>query len=681
MKMLDRDIRFIRGIGEARAKALAGLGVHTAGDMLSYYPRAYEDRTAITPVEELCDGMTAQFRATVVGRVATAAIPGGRYITNAAAADDSGAVKLVFFNRPYLSKTLVSGREYLFYGKISRAAGGLQAVSPEFEPISREHPPRGRILPVYRLCAGVTRKLLMSSFAAAYELCAAELSDPMPPQIAAEHGLAEYSWAIRNIHMPESAEALERARRRLVFDELCALCTGLSLLRGKRSGECGKRIPKTEPEEFYSALGFAPTNAQRRTVSEVLNDMSSGGRMNRLVQGDVGSGKTAVAAAACWAVMRAGGQAALMAPTEVLAVQHFEKLAPLMRRFGFETALLTGKTKTAERKRILSGLASGEIVFAVGTHALFSEDVKYSSLDIVVCDEQQRFGVGQRAALVSKGGEPHVLVMSATPIPRTLSLILYGDLDVSVIDELPPGRRPVSTYVVGESMRKRVEAFVQKQAAEGRQTYIVCPAIDEDESEELKSVNEYFAAAASGAYGGLKVGMLHGRMTPSEKERAMDAFRKGETDILVSTTVIEVGVDNPNASLMVVENADRFGLSQLHQLRGRVGRGTAESYCILISDRKNAGRLKILTETCDGFKIAEKDLELRGPGEFFGSRQSGIPGLKLADLTGDMALLREAREAAGKVLGSDPELSKPENSAWAGFVRKTFGGGIGNTFN
>ncbi len=677
---LQKNIQFVKGVGEAKAKALAAVGVKTVGDMLEYYPRAYEDRRIITDVSELRDGMTAQFRATVIGRVHTAALSGGRSITKAAAADETGAIRLVFFNRPYLSKSLVTGKEYLFYGKISNY-DGLSAVSPEIELIDPDKPIEGRILPVYRLTAGLNRKLLMNAAKSVLDAFGSELDDPLPEAIVRRHGLMPYAKAIRSIHIPKNPEELDLARRRMVFSELLALCLGLGLLRGKRQADSGKIIDRPDPGGFYAALGFNPTGAQRRTVETILSDMSSGDRMNRLVQGDVGSGKTAVAAAACWAVMKNGGQAALMAPTEVLATQHYENLAPLMAGFGFKTALLKGKTGARERREILAGLASGEISFAIGTHALFTEDVKYAGLDLVVCDEQQRFGVDQRAALVSKGGEPHVLVMSATPIPRTLSLVLYGDLDVSVIDELPPGRKPIATYVVGEGMRQRIEAFVRRQTDAGHQVYIVCPAIDEDDSEELKSVSEYASSLAREVYGDLRVGILHGKMKSAQKEAAMEAFRRGETDILVSTTVIEVGVDNPNATLMVIENAERFGLSQLHQLRGRVGRGAAESYCVLMTDKTGSQRLKALAETNDGFKIAEKDLELRGPGEFFGSRQSGVPGLRLASLTGDMRVLDEARDAAGEILAHDPGLEKAENQKLSELVEKAFSDGVGNRFN
>ncbi|MBQ1223945.1 MAG: ATP-dependent DNA helicase RecG [Oscillospiraceae bacterium] len=678
---LERDIRFIKGIGEAKAKRLAALGIRSAKDMLEYYPRAYEDRREITPVCDLRDGMVAQFRAMVIGRVTTAALHGGRHITKTSAADETGGIRLVFFNQPYLSKSLVGGKEYLFFGKISYTNDGLCAVSPEIEPIADGKEPKGKILPVYRLTAGINRKLLMNAAKSVLDMCGEELSDPLPLNLVRKYGFSEYSKAIRNIHLPENTTELDCARRRLVFSELLALCLGLGMLRGKREAGDGKLIPRRDPDEFFGQLGFLPTGAQKRTVDAIFNDMSSGERMNRLVQGDVGSGKTAVAAAACWTVMKNGGQAALMAPTEVLASQHYENLAPLMARFGIKTALLTGKTKVGERRKILAGLSSGEIGFAVGTHALFSEDVAYFDLDLVVCDEQQRFGVDQRAALASKGGEPHVLVMSATPIPRTLSLVLYGDLDVSIIDELPPGRKPVATYVVGESMRQRIEAFVRKQTEQGHQVYIVCPAIDEDDTEELKSVSEYAGSLASKVYGDLRVGILHGRMKPAEKEKAMELFRKGETDILVSTTVIEVGVDNPNATLMVIENAERFGLSQLHQLRGRVGRGSAESFCVLMTDKTGSERLKALAETNDGFKIAEKDLEIRGPGEFFGSRQSGVPGLRLASLTGDMSVLKSAQDEAREILAKDPLLEHAENKKLTELVDRAFSLGAGNRFN
>ena len=678
---LERDIRFIRGIGEAKAKRLAALGIRSAKDMLEYYPRAYEDRREITPVCDLRDGMVAQFKATVIGRVITAALSGGRNITKTAAADETGGIRLVFFNQPYLSKSLISGKEYLFYGKISYTNDGLCAVSPEIEAISDGAEPCGKILPVYRLTSGVNRKLLMNAVRSVFDLCENELEDPLPERLVQKYGFSEYSEALRNIHLPKNSEELDLARSRFVFSELLALCLGLGMLRGKREAGEGKLIAKQDKREFFKYLGFEPTGAQKRTVDAIFADMASGERMNRLVQGDVGSGKTIVAAAACWAVIKNGGQAALMAPTEVLATQHYENLSPIMAEFGIKTALLTGKTKAAQRRKILAELASGEIGFAVGTHALFSEDVTYFDLDLVVCDEQQRFGVDQRAALASKGGEPHVLVMSATPIPRTLSLVLYGDLDVSIIDELPPGRKPVATFVVGESMRKRIEAFVRKQTEQGHQVYIVCPAIDEDDTEELKSVAEYAGSLASTVYGDLRVGILHGRMKSSEKESAMELFRKGETDILVSTTVIEVGVDNPNATLMVIENAERFGLSQLHQLRGRVGRGSAESFCVLMTDKTGSERLKALAETNDGFKIAEKDLEIRGPGEFFGSRQSGVPGLRLASLTGDMKVLNSAQEEARNILSKDPELKNAENEKLVGLVDRAFSSGAGNRFN
>ena len=676
----ERDIRTLKGVGDAKAKLFAAAGIRTVGELIAYYPRDYEDRRAITPVGELRAGTAAQFCAELARRPVTVALPGHRSVTHAAAADETGGVELTFFNQPYLSRSLVQGRRYLFYGKIERGRSGLTAVSPEFEPVAGGAAPEGRILPVYRLTKGLGRRALMSAVRAALEETP-RLEDPLPEGLRLRRGLCEKDFAVRTLHLPPDETALNAARERMIFEELFLLSLGLGLFRGRREGAAGTRVPPTDPAPFLGALGYALTGAQRRALDEIAADMASGRPMNRLVQGDVGSGKTAVAAAAAWTVMVNGGQAALMAPTEVLAVQHFEKLSPLMARFGLQTALLTGHTRAAERRKILAGLASGEIAFAVGTHALFTGDVAFARLRLVICDEQQRFGVDQRAGLVAKGDRPHVMVMSATPIPRTLALMIYGDLDISVIDEMPPGRKPVATYVVGEDMRPRIEAFVRKQAAAGRQVYVVCPAIDEDDAEELRSVTEYAEKLSRTAYADLRVGVLHGRMKPAEKEAVMAAFRRGETDVLVSTTVIEVGVDNPNATLMVVENAERFGLSQLHQLRGRVGRGGEASYCVLMTAREDAERLKILAATNDGFVVAQKDLELRGPGEFFGSRQSGLPTLRMASLTGDMRTLRAAQDEAAALLAEDPGLRLPAHAALKAAVGGLFSGEAGNRFN
>ena len=501
--------------------------------------------------------------------------------------------------------------------------------------------------------------------------------------------MAAAEFSLKNIHFPEDEEALSLARRRLAFEELFYLAVGLSFLKDRRGRE-GDGFPLSPrlKKDFLSLLPFAPTQAQSRVMDEVAADLTSGRPMNRLVQGDVGSGKTAVAAYAGWLCAGSGCQTALMAPTEVLAEQHFKSLSQLLAPAGVRVGLLTGSMPAAEKKRTRAALASGEIDFAVGTHALISEGVAFRRLALIVADEQHRFGVAQRSALAAKGGvgtPPHVLVMSATPIPRTLALIIYGDLDVSVIDQLPPGRTPIATYVVREDKRQRMYGFVRKQTAEGRQVYIICPAVEENPDaalpgEEspalnLKAVKTYAEKLQKEVFPDLRVGLLHGKMKPREKEAAMSAFASGETQVLVATTVVEVGVDVPNASLIIIENADRFGLSQLHQLRGRVGRGRHPSHCVLITgtrSREAMERLHTLASTTDGFKISEEDLKARGPGDFFGNRQHGLPQMKLADLAGDMRLLSEAQEAARSLLARDPRLSHPENRPVLDRVRQLF---------
>ena len=467
------------------------------------------------------------------------------------------------------------------------------------------------------------------------------------------------------IHFPADFQALEIARRRLIFEELFVLACALGKMRGERVREQGIRLKPVELERFWETLPFSPTGAQRRAVDEALSDLYSGSVMNRLVQGDVGSGKTLVAAALIWAAWQNGLCSAFMAPTEILAQQHYTTLSGFLAPFGVRIRKLTGSTGAKEKREIKAALAAGEVDLVIGTHALFSADVEYGNLGLVITDEQHRFGVGQRSALIGKGQRPHVLVMSATPIPRTLALILYGDLDVSILDEMPPGRQKVDTFAVNESYRARLNGFIRKLASEGRQIFVVCPMVEENDElpQELKSAEEH-AKALQEAFPELRVACVHGKMKPKEKDAVMAAFVAGETDVLVSTTVIEVGVDVPNAALMVVENAERFGLSQLHQLRGRVGRGRHKSWCILVSDAEGdevRARLDILCKTGDGFKIAEEDLRLRGPGDFFGSRQSGLPEMHVADLGADAQILQRAQQAALKLLADDPALARPEN--------------------
>ena len=470
---------------------------------------------------------------------------------------------------------------------------------------------------------------------------------------------------------------MNEARRRMVFEELFLLTCGLQLLRQRRRDVAGPACHPMDMEPFYRRLPFALTGAQRRAIADAVGDMVSGKPMNRLCQGDVGSGKTMVAAACIWFAVENGWQTALMAPTEILARQHYQGLAPLLARFSIRCALLTGSTRARERREILAGLADGTIDLCIGTHALLTEDVQYQKLGLVVTDEQHRFGVNQRAALSQKAEDPHLLVLSATPIPRTLALVIYGDLDVSVIDELPPGRQKVDTFALGESYRPRVQAFIRKLAAAGQQIFVVCPLVGEPDQipDERKAVTAYARQLQEQVFPDLRVAVLHGKMKPKEKEKVMAAFAAGESDILVSTTVVEVGVDVPNATCMVVENADRFGLSQLHQLRGRVGRGKEKSYCILLSDSRNEetrARLKVMTQTNDGFVISQEDLRLRGPGDFFGQRQHGLPAMKIADLSCDMRLLDEAQTAARQLMERDPELTEPTHQALRDRIRQLF---------
>ena len=667
MAELNTDIRYIKGIGEARAKALHKLGIATLGDLLSYFPRRWEDRTLTRPIRELPVGEYACVRAMLASDPTASRIAGGRTLVKIRAVDDSGALDVAFFNQEYRRTSLHKGETYIFYGKVEGDLLRRRMTNPLLEPEGRQLL-TGRIMPVYPLTAGVTQTMLAKAMRQGLDACEGLLPDVLPDDVRQAHHLCYTGYAYENIHFPTSPEALDIARRRLVFEELFLLSCGLQLLRSRRGTERGPACENVALTPFYDALPFALTNAQRRAIEQAVTDMTSGRSMNRLCQGDVGSGKTMVAAACVWFAAQSGWQSALMAPTEILARQHYENLAPLFARFGLRCALLTGSTRAKERREILAGLSDGSIDLCIGTHALLTEDVQYARLGLVITDEQHRFGVGQRAALSKKAASPHILVLSATPIPRTLALIIYGDLDVSVIDELPPGRQRVDTFAVNESYRQRLNGFIRRQVAQGHQVFIVCPLIAEDDQlpDERKAVAAYADKLRREVFPDLRIAVLHGRMKAREKEAVMAAFAAGESDILVSTTVVEVGVDVPNASLMVVENAERFGLSQLHQLRGRVGRGSAKSWCILLSDSENEDtrrRLRVLTETNDGFKISEEDLKLRGPGDFFGQRQHGLPTLKAADLSCDMRLLDEAQTAACALLAQDPTLADPAHGA------------------
>ena len=667
MADLNTDVRYIKGIGEAKAKALGKLGIFTLGDLIGWFPRRYEDRRETRPISSLIPGETACVAAMIASEPKVSHIRKGMDLVKVRAVDDTGALDVTFFNQSWLKNQLRVGETYIFYGRAEGSLLRKTMAGPVVEPEGRQEF-TGRIVPVYPLTAGVSQLLLSRAIRQGLDECADILPDCLPDYVRQTHGLCRVNYAYENIHFPESPEALDIARRRLAFEELFFFAIGLKLLRFRRETVSVEPFRPVDMAPFYDALPFILTGAQRRCVDEAIADMTAGKPMNRLCQGDVGSGKTMVAAACVYFCVKNGRQAALMAPTELLAEQHYRGLAPLLEQLGLRCALLTGSTPAKTKRSVTAQLASGELDFAIGTHALISGGVAYANLGLVVTDEQHRFGVAQRTALAEKGEHPHTLVMSATPIPRTLALILYGDLDVSVIDQLPPGRKPIETYAVTSAYYPRLYAFIRKQVEAGRQVYIVCPMVSENDDlpDERKAVTEYAQKLQSEIFPDLRVAYVHGKMKSREKDTVMSAFAAGETNILVSTTVIEVGVDVPNASLMVVENAERFGLSQLHQLRGRVGRGQHQSYCVLVSDNKNdetRQRLRAMTKTADGFKIAEEDLRLRGPGDFFGLRQHGLPGLRVADIGCDTRLLTEAQTAAEELLAHDPSLARHPDTA------------------
>ena len=652
----------LKGVGPARAKQLEKLGLVTIYDLIAFFPRGYEDRTKRAAIGALVPDVPACFEAMVISQPTTAALRRGMELTRVRVADETGQLTLTWFNQPYRQKQLVYGQSYIFYGAVRSDHPG-QMANPAFEPLEHAGEVTGRLVPVYPLTGGLSSRLLAGCITQALEACRTDIPDVLPEAVRQRYRLCPAPMAYEMIHRPLDEALLDAARRRLVFEEFFIFSAGLSMLRSRQTR--GKAaVCRTDcMEPFEAGLPFALTGAQRRAIGDVLRDLASGTPMNRLVQGDVGSGKTMVAAAAAFCVIRNGHQAALMAPTEILAEQHAATLTRLLAPLGISIALLTGSMTAAQRRPVLAGLADGSIQLIVGTHALFSEKTMFRDLGLVIADEQHRFGVAQRARLAAKGHSPHLLVMSATPIPRTLALLAYGDLSVSVLDELPPGRSPVETFLVGESMRQRIHAFTRRQCAEGRQVYIVCPVVEEGDDDSLKSAEAWAEALRTTVFPDLRVGLLHGKMKGTEKEAALAAFARHETDILVCTTVVEVGVDVPNATLMVIENADRFGLAQLHQLRGRVGRGDAQSYCVLFTSNRNPetqARLKALCATNDGFKIAETDLAQRGPGDFLGNRQHGLPLFKMADLQMDLQTLQDAQRAAAEALPSPEALDAPE---------------------
>lgn len=662
MATLNTDIRYIKGVGEARAKSLAKLGITDLRSLLSYFPRAYDDRRAYKKIADLIPGENACVCAVIAGEPKLSRIRKGLDLIKLRAVDETGALELTYFNQSYLKNTFHTGDAYVFFGRAEGTPSRPQMTNPLFE---REgaHQITGRIMPIYPLTAGISQSMLYKAVEQGLAACVDELPDILPENVRLVYQLCHTRFAYENIHFPTDDEALSAARRRLAFEELFLLALGLKLLRERRTFVAGKQCKKVDLSPFFSSLPFSLTGAQRRAIGDIARDLTGKRPMNRLVQGDVGSGKTMVAAAAIYMAAKNGLQCALMAPTEILAEQHYRSLAPLLEPLGIPCALLTASTKARERRALNERLRSGELSLVIGTHALLSPDVQYQNLGLVVTDEQHRFGVDQRAALSAKGDDPHLLVMSATPIPRTLALMIYGDLDVSILNELPPGRQKIDTFAVPSSYHERIYAFLRKLVAEGRQAYIVCPMVAENDElpDERKAVTAYAETLQKEVFPDLRIAPIHGKMKPKEKDAVMRAFAAHEIDVLVSTTVIEVGVDVPNAALMLIENAECFGLSQLHQLRGRVGRGQHKSYCVLVSDNKgeeNKQRLKVMSSTSDGFAIAEEDLKLRGPGDFFGSRQHGLPSLRVADLSCDLSLLHETQSAAEQLLAADPALKK-----------------------
>ena len=650
MARLSDPITILKGIGPTKAKQFAALNIFTLEDLICHFPRGYEDRTRLVPIEKLEPDKPACFKAMVMNTPRTSHIRKGLDITKVQVADHSGRLTLTFFNRKFSAEQLKYGSEYIFYGAVSGDFIGYNMTSPTFEPVDSVPLATRRVLPIYPLTAGLSNASVVKAVEQALLLC-----DPpaeiIPESVRAEYGILPAQRAYRAIHAPTSMEEAEMAKRRLIFEEFFVFSAGLSLMRAKRALKKSPPYEKTDLGAFYNTLPFTLTSAQNRAISEIAADLVKGAPMNRLVQGDVGSGKTMVAAAACYLAIKNGHQAAMMAPTEILAEQHFASLSKLLNPLGITVCLLTGSLTPKQKKSVREDIEKGNAQLIVGTHALVSDATVFADLGLVVTDEQHRFGVAQRSALTAKGHDPHLLVMSATPIPRTLALLLYGDLEVSILDELPPGREPVDTFLVDESFRARINAFIRKQVSEGHQCFVVCPAVEETDGLDIKSAEVWADTLRQTVFPDLRVALLHGQMKGAEKEEIMGNFASGNADVLVATTVIEVGVDVPNATLMVIEDADRFGLSQLHQLRGRVGRGKAKSYCILTSHTKNPDtlhRLKALCKTTDGFKIAEEDLALRGPGDFFGSRQSGLPVFRVANLSCDLATLKAAQQASAR---------------------------------
>ena len=668
----DTPVRYLKGVGPKTAERFEKLGILTLSDLLCHYPRRYLDFSKPYSIAEAPSDTECVVKAEVFAKPGGRILPGGRRMERITAGDDVSSLEVTWFNNPYAVQKLELGQEYYFQGIVTGGMLRRQMVNPQVRTDAQVA--SSPFEAVYPQTEGLTSSAIakcVRQLLPHVEL----LPDPLPPGMLKKYRLLPKADAVRAIHCPASEEEAFAARRRLIYEELLVLQLGIGRMKNHGAASTGAPMQKADASPFWDALPFSPTGAQRRAVEEILTDMAGETSMNRLLQGDVGSGKTLVAAAAIWACIRAGYQAALLAPTEILASQHAENLNRLLAPFGMRVALLTGGMKAAPRRTTLAAIRDDEADLIVGTHAILSEGVDFARLGLAVVDEQHRFGVRQRGLLAEKAANPHLLVMSATPIPRTLGLLMYGDLDISILDELPPGRKPVKTRCITGKKRADLYGFLDREIGAGRQVYIVCPAIEDAGGSGLNAVKSYYEDIAKALLPDRRVGLMHGRLKPKEKAEVMEDFKAGRLDALVSTTVIEVGVDVPNAMVMVIENAERYGLSALHQLRGRVGRGAAESWCFLVSDNASESvqkRLRFLCSTSDGFAVAQYDLETRGPGDFFGSRQHGLPTLQVADLMNDTRTLRAAQSEAAALLAEDPLLERPEHALLARQVEQMF---------
>lgn len=677
---IEENIQYLKGVGPKKAELLNKLGIYSIKDLLEYYPRNYEDRTRLSNIIEFNDGEHYLFVATISDSIHIQRIRKNLTIYSTYVYDDTGECKMTWFNQKYINTKLHKGDKYLFYGKAIKNYGVVSMESPMIYNLNDIDKIQG-IYPIYPLTSGITQNYLFGIESLAYE------KKPPVPEFLSDsfrkkYNLCEINYAMQNIHFPKSFKAVNEARNRLIFDELFLLQLALMSVKNSSLGvKKTKKFKDVDITKFLNLLPFKLTNAQNRVIEEIKKDMLGDRVMNRLVQGDVGSGKTMVAAISMYIAVKNGYQAALMAPTTILANQHFDELSVYFNKLGISVEIITSSTTKKNKRIICEKLKSHEIDIIIGTHSLIEDDIEFDNLGIVITDEQHRFGVKQRLKLSNKGENVETLVMTATPIPRTLAIMLYGDLDLSIIDEMPPGRKPVKTYAVDERYEERIVSFVKKNIDDGRQVYVVCPLVEENEDLDLKSVEKIYEKYKNEYYKEYNIGIIHGKMKNKEKDEIMQDFKNNKINVLISTTVIEVGISVSNANLMIIEDADRFGLAALHQLRGRVGRGEYQSYCILKSKNKSIKsreRLKIMEKSNSGFDVAEKDLELRGPGDFFGIRQSGLPEFKLADLLKDIKVLQDAQVAAKELLDDDRYLEKEENLALKKELYQKFGDKLEN---